>query len=540
MPSGYSQLTPRAGDLPNGLPSLVTFVSSLKGDLDALASNIASTDGRRLVITMGNEAADLDSMVTAVTYSYWRHLADLQSGEALTTVYLPLINIPEQDFAIRPECVRVLTETGLIQSDALVFTDTPALQGLFQQLKGQPDAVSAEALQVILVDHPKPIKEQKFLTKYVGGILDHHGDEKVAPNASPRWFSKVGSATSLTSLEGYRLLGGTGHASADNQPAEASVDKTANGGEGASDLQTSQLDGSWAAVIGTQPNLFNMLLAPILTDTADLKSKQTKPLDLEAATLLWDVRPDLVRMLPPVPAANEDEALDMAKRGVSYPTRLPAACNQAGVSVDDCREQYFTAWFEDIRRARQAIELLDGQAFLRKDYKQWTLGGYEVGVSSVIWPFDKWIGRDGIPGFEQAFKSFYTQRRLDLLIIMTMFTPPAGGKLQREILVYSPALQANRENPQHHADFTQMLVDLRKSDLKLVPYGQETAKPRPVCYISPRHAAVYTGGSLESSGYIMFSQLNADASRKQVRPLVEESLVRIQESRSAGHGASPQ
>ena len=58
-------------------------------------------------IVVGNEAADLDSMASAVLYAYYLNLKD----ESVNS--FPLINIPKADFKLRTEAVYLFEDAGV-------------------------------------------------------------------------------------------------------------------------------------------------------------------------------------------------------------------------------------------------------------------------------------------------------------------------------------------------------------------------------------------------------------------------------------------
>ncbi|KAJ1655467.1 Exopolyphosphatase, partial [Dispira simplex] len=406
--------------------SLTTFVTGLRANLDRAVSSIVSGDYTNLVLVMGNESADLDSMVSAITYAYWRYISSLNTNtQQGDTVVVPLIDIPEQDFRIRPETERVLQQTSGLDPNHLVFNDNPHIQQLFNALKSSENC---DNVHVFLVDHPSPNSDNKFLSKCVRGILDHHEDDRKinGTKIAPRWVSMVGSATSLTTLEGYRLLGGTGLPSGDNHPQANDTSPI---------TLPASFTGEFVDTVRNQPNLFNLLLAPILADTSNLKKGgKVRPMDEAAASLIYYAHPPLASMLPKTPVPNHGVARDMEAAGAPFPIVLHNV-SRGDSSMDnhpDTQAAYFQAWYEDITRARVNIMHLTGDELLRKDYKRWVMGEYQVGISSVIMPFAKWFQRDGVPTWERDFKRYHQAKRLDLLLIMTQ-NPKASG---RELLVY--------------------------------------------------------------------------------------------------------
>ncbi|KAJ1970877.1 Exopolyphosphatase, partial [Dimargaris verticillata] len=278
-------------------PTLHRFVSSRRQALQQAVDQVMQGDGNhRLVVTMGNEAADLDSMATAITYSYWRHLAEL--SQSSTTVFIPLINIPRDEFRLRPECERVIEQTAQIPSNDLVFINDPPIEALFSWVRSRAEDdgsgdVASLGLDIVLVDHAAPNREQKFLEPFVRGVLDHHKEEHKFSNANPRWVAPVGSATTLTTLEGYALLGGQGHSSSAQSTNSSSTSEMPPAAS-SSPLSSSFGDtgeehdqGRFPEIVRSQPGLFHLILAPIITDTSNFSPNagKTKPEDKEAAAL---------------------------------------------------------------------------------------------------------------------------------------------------------------------------------------------------------------------------------------------------------------
>lgn len=133
----------------------------------------------RLRVVSGNQSADLDSVVSAISYAF----LDPESEPIV-----PLINIPKADLLLRKDIEYVLHECG-IPNENLLFSD-------------DLEHVEAEFVELILVDHNVPQGEalQTFLNRHkvtVTCIIDHHVDEGMFKDASPRIISSCGSCSSL-------------------------------------------------------------------------------------------------------------------------------------------------------------------------------------------------------------------------------------------------------------------------------------------------------------------------------------------------------
>ncbi|KAJ1960356.1 hypothetical protein IWQ62_004264 [Dispira parvispora] len=463
------------------LPKLDTYVAELNSNLEKAAS---STDGDdNVLLVMGNQSADLDSMVSAITYGYWLYLDAKLNPEGKPTVS-SLIDIPRHEFKIRPEAELVIEQKGGLKREDLVFNDNPHVQELFNRVK---TTGKCGGLQIMMVDHLALKPDYQFLAQCVRGIVDHHEDDGslTGDHIQPRWVNMVGSATSLTTLEGYRLLGGTGLPSSANQPPPDSKDPIP---------LPENLVGDFVDVVSSQPNLANMLLAPILKDTSNMKEGgKVRPMDRTAAALIYTAYPATEGELP-AKSAQTTEVVDMETR----------------------KEAYFKAWYDDISRAEECLDALSTEDLLKKDFKEWVMGGYKVGISYVTMPFSKWLDRDGLEAWEDTFKAYAAN--FDLFMIMTMNSDNGT----RELLVYTPELTTERvltdTNHDKFRDFSQVLIALEAADKLKLKISQD----EPFSKVTP----------MLTKGYVVYDQLVSESSRKQVQPVVKDILEKLQQEKS--------
>ncbi|KAL0089399.1 hypothetical protein J3Q64DRAFT_1808655 [Phycomyces blakesleeanus] len=155
--------------------------------LDSIHAELAKkSDKTKLVIVTGNDSADLDSIISALTYAY----ISQKSNKDPLTIYVPLVKVPKEDLSLRPETSFVFTKAG-IDAEKLVYIDQIDLG----RVASEYDA------RVFLVDHNRltaPFGED--WNDRVIGILDHHIDEGQYKWANPRRIEIVGSCTSLVVL----------------------------------------------------------------------------------------------------------------------------------------------------------------------------------------------------------------------------------------------------------------------------------------------------------------------------------------------------
>lgn len=133
-----------------------------------------------VVLVIGNEAADLDSMASAVTYAYF-----LEKTEKYKNV-IPLINIPSADFKLRTEAVFLFEEAGIDSGNLISIEDTDINK-----------IYSEGNLKLILTDHNSPGKALAGYKDAVVEIIDHHADEKNYPAETVCDIRPVGSACTI-------------------------------------------------------------------------------------------------------------------------------------------------------------------------------------------------------------------------------------------------------------------------------------------------------------------------------------------------------
>ena len=120
------------------------------------------------VFVMGNESADLDSMVSAIAYAFLEY-----QDHHLHTV--PVINIPRHEFVFRAEALWLFESLGM-SHDCLTFIDEIDLARFCND----------RAAELFLVDHNKLCPRQEHLASMVCGAVDHHVDEHLYTNTCTR------------------------------------------------------------------------------------------------------------------------------------------------------------------------------------------------------------------------------------------------------------------------------------------------------------------------------------------------------------------
>ncbi|KAJ2251839.1 Exopolyphosphatase [Coemansia sp. RSA 455] len=199
-----------------------SFIRTLAVSSSLLRANKTATLGR-LTLVLGNESADLDSIVSSISLAY-------ALSQTTSHPVIPIINTDRQDMVLRPEC-SLLLENTVSDPSILTFIDDIDLTHL------------TKSLDVWLVDHNAPASRQQFLEPFVRGIVDHHTDEGKCLGAE-RQIETVASCATLVA-ERLRRLGEVG------------------------------------------PDLAKLLIAPILVDSSNLNPAACRATPADIACVQW-------------------------------------------------------------------------------------------------------------------------------------------------------------------------------------------------------------------------------------------------------------
>ncbi|XP_060725744.1 exopolyphosphatase PRUNE1 [Tachysurus vachellii] len=149
----------------------------LRSCRDVLKAHMKNSSGQ-LNVVLGNEACDLDSMVSALTFAYF-----LSKTFDSRKTAVPVLNIPRAEFPLRSDCAFLLRESGLSQ-DYLLFRD-------------ELDLHSLQNLAITLVDHNILPEADRTLEDAVVEVIDHHRLERTPSPFCPITAETVGSCATL-------------------------------------------------------------------------------------------------------------------------------------------------------------------------------------------------------------------------------------------------------------------------------------------------------------------------------------------------------
>ena len=178
---------------------LVEFVRYARSCYDACRK----TPRRRRVldVVIGNTGGDMDSVVSALGYSYLSYLGGAGTAGAAAAaaagqpVVLPVLSFARADLPLRRDVEHSLHALGLRPAD-LIFAD---------ELAADDDAAAGDQYRVRLVDHN--VADNALVRAALGqqraavvAVVDHHADAGLYAAAAPRVVRPCGSCSSLVFL----------------------------------------------------------------------------------------------------------------------------------------------------------------------------------------------------------------------------------------------------------------------------------------------------------------------------------------------------
>jgi hypothetical protein len=78
-----------------------------------------------LLLVMGNEACDADSLASSVALAYSASMEKLGDVTPAGAIIAPVINIARQDLALRQDIVHMLKEASINSDDLLFYPEMP-------------------------------------------------------------------------------------------------------------------------------------------------------------------------------------------------------------------------------------------------------------------------------------------------------------------------------------------------------------------------------------------------------------------------------
>lgn len=172
------------------MKEVINFIQTIRKSVGEL---VFSRCKYELVFVMGNSSCDMDSFTCAIILSYLRNVESgfikVKNKEEITfyisktetnKVYIPIINCGDK-LTWRLDIDELLKRLNLSENDFFYFNSAfTCNNGQISFLPLQDLVLNQDNISYsfILVDHHELDVNQKFISKYVIEIIDHHDDTK--------------------------------------------------------------------------------------------------------------------------------------------------------------------------------------------------------------------------------------------------------------------------------------------------------------------------------------------------------------------------
>jgi exopolyphosphatase len=444
------------------------------------------------VYVIGNPSADLDSIVSAIVYSF---CANNRLPLKAPRPHIPLLNL--SNVPAGPELYRLRPEfaTALWQS-----TNFPALntEEQFENAQESAGTLLREHL-VTVADFAQDLKEQNVLKQLLADATLVDWNALPIPSNTDKGYGSLSGLPGVT----FRTLGCIDHHIDENfmQSAELLPENqplTIQPGPGSCaslitrELQNRTLMGDGQVFSAEMAQVAKLALSAVLIDTSNLTAEGK----------VTDVDREAVRAL----RSQIGGQLEKSK---------------ASQNKWDLR-----AFYEDILNAKQnSLDLLNLEEVLDRDYKDWTETpqssekAVKIGFCSSVKPIRWIVQKAGTPEkFLDAVGSFAAraEKKLDVVVVMTAFTA-ADGSFYREL--FACVVSENK----FALEGVEAFVEQTTSQLKLVDWapldGEDVSELGDVCSA--------LNGSDTPFWRRLWIQKNAAGSRKQVAPLLRSAVSKI-------------
>ena len=338
---------------------------SIKTYLTHLKKALQERSIKPMRFVTGNQSADMDSIVSALVYA---KLANLHNNNSQ---FIPLINIPRADLRLRRDIV-ALMQAHSITEDLLYFVED------FEKL------AKDTKVDVVLVDHCNIQGNELYNQLKAGllnvvGIIDHHADEGVFLDATPRIIQTNGSCSCLVFNYWYKQLGSD--VSLFEKPENRDV--------------------------------VEILVGPLLIDTTNLTAKVEQG-DLDAAQIYKRVM----------------EESPILSNLVNF--------NATDLGVDPSDK--FTSIYKYLKSAKKDLSGFSFQDILRKDYKLFDFKDYSVGFSSIGKPISWVVKNFSNSEISSSLSKMIKDEKLTLLVITSSYTRKSDNEYAREFAYFYPNL----------------------------------------------------------------------------------------------------
>jgi len=392
------------------LNSVPATLSERTKQHNADAPNDGGNDdnGPTIHMTMGNEAGDADSIISALALGYVVQSQILSSDQnvdadnSIQEIVVPIVSVPRTDLSLRRDVMLLLDLADITVENLLYVDDDIVSRNLLPSSYDKKSSQSDRSLPrtLTLVDHNRIRSSLSHLSTLVSEIVDHHVDEKSHQDV-------------VTTDSGKRIIA--------FENGQATVASTCT-------LVTERIFqhtalGDQSATISINGSLGLLLLGVILLDSVNMLAEAGKGTarDEKAMQMLlhhtgWASYHETVRMPSLVDATTLERIFPNGRS--SMPDR--------------------TALFEVLSGAKNDPQFwseLSVMDCLRIDYKKFLVSGQShlvssIGLSSVLLDMDSLLSKENFLDDLTAFAALS-----DVGLFGIMAVNFRDGKPNRELLL---------------------------------------------------------------------------------------------------------
>ncbi|KAL2220258.1 hypothetical protein M432DRAFT_310385 [Thermoascus aurantiacus ATCC 26904] len=563
--------------LPENRPLQLSLLQFLKQARHLHAQHVASSTSSSSssaaaapIYVLGNPSADLDSIISAIIYSYFASASPRIPAQQQTQqqqqqqqqqgrqFYVPLINLHDVPSGselrrLRPEFATALwlstnpavpsndgdsagwsndahAGANMLREHVVTVADLKA-QLRREQQEGQGGAATKWNFEALVVDwNALPVRSKErpgrgSLDSLPGveidvvGCIDHHVDENFVPPAPVQDYPRLiqpgpGSCTSLVVRE--LRARGLWPETTTSLPTDATTHEDEIGRAAIYEAQAAKL-----------------ALAAILIDTTNLTAEgKVTEVDRSAVAFLE----------AKVQRGYETQQRSLLKHRHARPAPHPPV--PAAPGGDPALEWNRLSFFETVQRTKQeSLDFLTLDEILGRDYKDWTEVSastgktLRVGICSVVQPVSYLVAKaggvtaSGASGKAKAreflgdLRSFARDREIDVVAVMTAFTPPGGQggqqqQFRRELFLWAVNVEegAAVEAARRFAD--RAVRELGLEDWTAPEDGAAAAES-----VDIRSELNSGEGSTIQGWRRVWRQTDVTKSRKQVAPLLRAAVA---------------
>ncbi|CAE6474711.1 unnamed protein product [Rhizoctonia solani] len=450
---------------------------------------------------MGNEAGDLDSLTSAIAWAFYlahENMDDTslkgKKGKGKKGKHhnpkerpvVPLLQTEEDAIDLRPENKLALREYGNMRrghADILTIDELPL----------PPSEISPYLDGIYLVDHNRLRSDWgEAGAKKVKGVLDHHNDLELYPDAKPRVIEPAGSCASLVAHEILQLWDKDKEDQVYNE--QECVDKTA--------LKQKQ----HPTDIPTE--LADLLLAVIALDTDDFHRGTGR--DLYASKAIW--------RWSSFCGSNDDRDTVMDR--------------------NDDRDTVMDRLDKELGTAKKDLRHLNVRDLLRRDWKgdiipapNASAPALHLGIASIPVSMRNQIARVGNhtpAAWFEAEKAWTKEIYADVSLALTSYREGGIG----DELIPSDSDGDNDDDDDDdddskkgakHREIALVVQDGRRLTRPMANSLFEAIKSE-IEAAPELNVTTWTGGDLGGERRMIWDQWFTKASRKVVRPIVERAV----------------